>query len=416
MLIAACGGSDEGDAESGEAPPDLPAAEQSSPPEPPVEGETPGLVPVPALDVGLLDSGLPDSVALDGLFPVSLTVEGLGTLVAQTAQATTTTQSFAGLRRPDGAAWDPLTLVAETGVVEIQEATYAIEDPLRLAVVTIELSRHDNAEGAERLIDALRNRHLKDGEVRGTIGGAFPDPDAIVTTYDSQADASAVVFASIANLQAAAVVARDGNVVLRVEVVTGGEAAAARIAEALGIADEQLHHVATARDSGGQDPLRLAFTALAIDDLIDVLPTEFVGFERLDVSADGEQVVVQYADATGRLMIVVINAFADAGDLLVTDFAIQQPNGLEGFTGAGTAFDVVEAGPLPAATVPGLLGAAARWQVQVEDLTLFDDVIAFRRASVWVVVQGVSPRAGGTSALDFAFFIDEAIQDLEPQG
>jgi hypothetical protein len=70
---------------------------------------------------------------------------------------------------------------------------------------------------------------------------------------------------------------------------------------------------------------------------------------------------------------------------------------------------------LPAAAVPGVLGAAARWQVQVGDLKLFDDVIAFRRASVWVVVQGVSPGAGGTLALDFAFFIDEAIQDLEAQ-
>ena len=209
--------------------------------------------------------------------------------------------------------------------------------------------------------------------------------------------------------------ARDENVVVRIEVVTGGVAAVARVAEALGIAVEQLQRLTAARDGVMETPLRLPFIALLVDELLAALPEEFAGFNQLEVEQDGEQVVVQYADAAGDLMIVVMNAFPDAANLLVTDFAIQQPNGLESFTGAGAAFDVIEAGPLPAATVPGLLGAAARWQVRVGELVLFDDVIAFRRASVWVVVQGVSPDAGGSAALDFAFSVDELIQDLEAE-
>ena len=91
----------------------------------------------------------------------------------------------------------------------------------------------------------------------------------------------------------------------------------------------------------------------------------------------------------------------------MTDFAVQQPGGLLGFTSAGIAsFEVLEAEPLPDEILPGTLGSSARWRVRSDEIELWDDVLAFRRGTVWVFLQGISPEAGGTPVVDLGLLID----------
>jgi hypothetical protein len=39
-------------------------------------------------------------------------------------------------------------------------------------------------------------------------------------------------------------------------------------------------------------------------------------------------------------------------------------------------------------------------------IELWDDVLAFRRGTVWVFLQGISPEAGGTPVVDLGLLID----------
>jgi hypothetical protein len=181
------------------------------------------------------------------------------------------------------------------------------------------------------------------------------------------------------------------------------------------LARQQLDRLIQARAGDLQPVMFVPVPRFNANQIADRLPAAIGDFQLLNSDGGPGQVRVRYANASGDVVVAVLIAFADAGDIRVTDFAILEGGGLLIFTGAGAAFDILDAAQFEAPALPGVLGSSARWQVLLDQQVLWDDVLAFRRETVWTILQGISVDPGATPILELGFLIEEAIGELAAQ-
>ena len=280
-------------------------------------------------------------------------------------------------------------------------------------VVSIDLSRHADAAGAQRLLELIAEQPLASGEVVVPIVPADGLPGAAAVGYAVPADPQASIVSLLVGLLSTSLVVVDGNIAVHVTVAVGGAPLVPPAAAAVEVARQQLERLERARAGDLSMALAIDFPVASIDEILAGIPSDFAGFQQISSDSQGGQAAVRYASPGGAVVLAVINAFTDAGAVVVTDFAVQQPGGLLGFTGAGRAsFDVLDAERLANELLPGAIGSSARWRVLVDEVQLWDDVLAFRRGTVWVFLQGISAELGGTPVVDLGFLIDEILQAI----
>ena len=358
-------------------------------------------------DAEPLNGGLPPDIALGATVADTVDLAGVPPLRAIAAQNADVAQAFAGLRLPDGTTWGDDLLQAVLRVEEIYRVVYASVSDDSMVIVSIDLSRHEDVAGAQRLQEILAQQPLASGEVVVPIGPAEQLPGATAIGYAAPADPQASVVSLLVGLLSTSLVVVDGNVAVQVEVVVGGQPLVSPAAAAAVLARQQLSRLERAREGDVAALLTIGFPVAWITEILAGIPLSFAGFQQIGADGAEEQAVIRYASPSGEVMLAVINAFADAGAVVVTDFAVKQPGGLLGFTGAGVAsFEVLDAQPLPDEFLPGTLGSSARWRVRTDEVELWDDVLAFRRGTVWVFLQGISPETGGTPVVDLGLLID----------
>ena len=341
---------------------------------------------------------------------------GAPPLRAIAAQNTDVAQAFAGLRLPDGTTWESDVLQAVLRVEEVYRVVYASVSDDSMVIVSIDLSRHADAAGAQRLQEIIAQQPLASGEVAVPIGSEERLPGAATTGYAMPADPQASVVSLLVGLLSTSLVVIDGNVAVQVEVAVGGQPLVCPAAAVADLARQQLTRLERAREGGVGPALTIGFPVASIAEILAGIPLSFAGFHQIGVDDGEEQAVIRYASPTGEVVLAVINAFADAGAVVVTDFAVQQPGGLVGFTGAGVAsFEVLSAEPCRTESLPGTIGSSARWRVRTDEVEFWDDVLAFQRGTVWVFLQGISPEAGGTPVVDLGLLIDEILLGIFAQ-
>lgn len=413
FLLVACGGDDglasdravatrEAASEQADKGAQTGATEQDSPTTDAAEpgAESPS-------DAEPLDAGLPPDVALGATVADTVDLAGVPPLRAIAAQNADVAQAFAGLRLPDGTTWESDLLQAVLRVEEVYRVVYASVSDDSMVIVSIDLSRHEDAAGAQRLQEILAQQPLASGEVVVPIGPEEQLLGATAIGYAVPADPQASVVSLLVGLLSTSLVVVDGNVAVQVEVAVGGQPLVSPAAAAADLARQQLSRLERAREGDVAALLTIGFPVASITEILAGIPLSFAGFQQIGADGAEEQAVIRYASPSGEVVLAVINAFADAGAVVVTDFAVQQPGGLLGFTGAGVAsFEVLDAQPLLDEFLPGTLGSSARWRVRTDEVELWDDVLAFRRGTVWVFLQGISPEAGGTPVVDLGLLID----------
>ena len=92
-------------------------------------------------------------------------VPGAPPLRAIAAQNADVAQAFAGLRLPDGTTWESDVLQAVLRVEEVYRVVYASVSDDSMVIVSIDLSRHADAAGAQRLQEIIDQQPLASGEV-----------------------------------------------------------------------------------------------------------------------------------------------------------------------------------------------------------------------------------------------------------
>jgi hypothetical protein len=264
-----------------------------------------------AVDSEPLNAGLPPDVALGATVADTTDLPGVPLLRAIAAQNADVSQAFAGLRLPDGATWEPDVLQAVLREEEVYRVVYASISDDSMVIVSIDLSRHADAAGAQQLQEIIGQQPLASGEVVVPIPPADQLPGATATGYAVPADPQASIISLLVGLLSTSLVVVDGNVAIQVKVAVGGRPLASRAAAAADVARQQLARLARAREGDVVAALTIGFPVASIDEILAGIPSSFAGFQQL--GADGEQAVIRYASPTGEVVLAVINAFDDAG-------------------------------------------------------------------------------------------------------
>ncbi|MCZ6544445.1 MAG: hypothetical protein O6913_01910 [Chloroflexi bacterium] len=413
LLLAACGGGGPGDAapttdrgERAERPARSDSAETA-------DVDTPAAGQSSQAQQASETAAAPD-FPLDRVFVEVVGIEGFGLLNVVSAQPAV--ELLVGLVQPDGTPWDPFELADELGLIGVYGVVYTTFDPESLVVATIEVARFADARGAERLLEIVRTQPLGAGETVVTLAPGLQLAGAFANTHDTTVDPQAGVFAAVASVYETSVVVVQGRIALRTIVLRGGTDEVLSVQPAALLARQQLDRLTQARAGDLQPVMFVPVPRFNANQIADRLPAAIGDFQRLN-SAEGDpsQALVRYGNASGDFIVAVIIAYADAGEIRVTDFAILEGGGLLIFTGAGTAFDILDAAQFEAPSLPGVLGSSARWQVLLDQQVLWDDVLAFRLGTIWTILQGISVDPGATPILELGFLIEEAIGELAAQ-
>ncbi len=413
LLLAACGGGDPGDA--------APTTDRGERAERPARSDSADTTGADTPDTGQSSQAQQASETaaaldfpLDRVFVEVVGIEGFGLLNVVSAQPAV--ELLVGLVQPDGTPWDPFDLADELGLIGVYEVIYTTFDPESLVVATIEVARFADERGAERLLEIVRMQPLGAGETVVTLPPGLQLAGAFANIYDSTIDPQAGVFPAVASVHETSVVVVQDRIALRTIVLRGGTDEELSVQPAALLARQQLDRLTQARAGDLQPVMFVPVPRFNANQIVDRLPAAIGDFQLLN-SADGDpsQALVRYGNASGDFIVAVIIAFADAGQIRVSDFAILEGGGLLIFTGAGTAFDILDAAQFEAPSLPGVLGSSARWQVLLDQQVLWDDVLAFRRVTVWTILQGISVDQGATPILELGFLIDEAIGEAEKE-
>ncbi|MEE9277475.1 MAG: hypothetical protein V3V06_03600 [Dehalococcoidia bacterium] len=383
LLLVACGGGG-GESAAGDPTP-LPA---QAPPQ------------ARAQDDDRSAAGLPTVLPLNRVVPAR--VDGLQALSATARSAAVV---LSNLVQADGTFWRPADLITETGFQDFFEAVYTASSRAGPAVVVLEIIRLADEAGAQRLLDVLRGQPDRSGTDVALPAGldaprSFADRDVATV-----ADGPPLLAGQ--RLQVASVTTRDGNVLVRTLVFSDSANALETAAD---LARSQLARLAAARAGDLLPPLDLPFPPIALDAVIARLPAEVQGYARFTSDQDlaGS---TQYVGPGGAFMLILLQPLQSAVNAGLLDHRLRQPDVIAGlFADAGSPIRVLDTALLP--QPPPAVAVAERWRVDLGGTLLFDDLLAFRRGSVWGVLQGLSPDPGGTPLAGLLRVVTAAIDEV----
>ena len=437
LLLAACGGGGPDDAAL--------TTDRAERADRPARSDSADTTDADTPDAGTPDDGQsseaqqPSETAASSDFPLDrafvdvIGIEGVGLLSAVSAQAIPPEDSLRGLERSDETPWDPVDLAAELDLIESYQVIYTDFAAESLIVVTIEVARFADAAGAARLMEILRLQPQRPSDAMADLRSDLGLPGAIAIIYDATRDPEASVFAMVVATRTSSVVVAQDNLVLRTIILRGGPredegqdedlTEGQRInrptvegsGEAALLARQQLDRLNQANQGDLQPFLFAPAPPLTVDEILNGLPDQIGGLELVEIDQSPDEAVLRYANANGDTLDVALSGFSDVGAIRVTDFAIRQADALLLYTGAGTAFLILDVQRLSAPSLPGGIGTSAHWLVRRGDQTLWHDVLAFRRANVWAIIEGMSVDENATPIVELGFLIDDAISALTGQ-